>query len=709
MIDTTTRGIRRYMAWWMVFTLAAVALATERIDRQALVSRHNVKLSAPDIVAPLSVGNGRFCFTADITGLQTFADAYTKGIPLATMADWAWHSFPNPEGYKLEDTLVDLDSGGRMVSYPINTRVPAAQWLRSNPHRFSLARIGLALRKTDNAPLQLADIHNADQQLDLWQGLLSSRFELNGKPVFVQTCCAPDMDAVAVRIESPLLDDRALGVSVAFPYPLGEWGKLVDDWSKPDRHITEVVERRPNLLIVKRTLDEMVYYGAIQASANAKIEPGESHQFTITSTRPGDALELVFSFSDEPIVGREQTFASIRVATAAFWPSYWQRGGAIDLSQSRDPRWRELERRIVLSQYLTAIQSRGGYPPQETGLTCNSWHGKFHLEMHWWHTVHFALWGRPEVLEHQMQWYLKTLPIMRETARRQGYTGVRWGKMLGPDGREAPSPIGPLLIWQQPHPIYYAELMYRLRHDRQTLEKYAALVEQSAQFMADFVRWDAAAERYVLGPPLIPAQEKYDYRTTLNPTFELCYWQWGLEMAQQWRQRLGKEREPRWDRILANLSALPKRDGIYTAIAIPPFTETVDHPSMLAALGMLPPTPLVDEPTMRRTARWVFENWQWNRAWGWDFPMLAMTAARCGDPKLAVDALFIDTPKNRYLPNGHNYQSDELILYLSSSGGLLSATAMMAAGWDGCPARPAPGFPDDGSWTVLWEGLEKMP
>jgi hypothetical protein len=32
---------------------------------------------------------------------------------------------------------------------------------------------------------------------------------------------------------------------------------------------------------------------------------------------------------------------------------------------------------------------------------------------------------------------------------------------------------------------------------------------------------------------------------------------------------------------------------------------------------------------------------------------------------------------------------------------------MMAAGWDGGPERHAPGFPDDGSWVVNWQGLNK--
>jgi hypothetical protein len=37
---------------------------------------------------PLSVGNGEFAFTADITGLQTFAEEYGRGMPLGTMAQW---------------------------------------------------------------------------------------------------------------------------------------------------------------------------------------------------------------------------------------------------------------------------------------------------------------------------------------------------------------------------------------------------------------------------------------------------------------------------------------------------------------------------------------------------------------------------------------------------------------------------------------------
>ena len=118
----------------------AAGASGQSIDRQALVTRHNIELRQADPLAPLSLGNGRFCFTADVTGLQTFEEDYAKGIPLGTMADWAWHSFPNPEGFRLDQAMVMVETRGRQVTYPIREDGPAAQWLRANPHRYSIDR-----------------------------------------------------------------------------------------------------------------------------------------------------------------------------------------------------------------------------------------------------------------------------------------------------------------------------------------------------------------------------------------------------------------------------------------------------------------------------------------------------------------------------------------------------------------------------------------
>ena len=370
-----------------------------------------------------------------------------------------------------------------------------------------------------------------------------------------------------------------------------------------------------------------------------------------------------------------------------------------------------LERRIVLSQYLTAIQCCGSTPPAETGLTCNSWYGKFHLEMHWWHAAHFALWGRLPLLQRSLAWYRAILPQARATALRQGYRGARWPKQTSPDGAETPSSIGPLLIWQQPHPLLYAEYCWRDAPTRATLDEHAEVVEATADFMASFAHLDPATGTFVLGPPLIPAQENHDPFVTRNPTFELAYWAFGLQLAQTWRERLGLARKPLWDDVIRRLAPLPVGDGVYLAHERCPETYTrfnIDHPSMLAAWGMIP-GPNVDRAVMARTLDRVATAWRWDATWGWDGPLAAMTAARLGRPAQAVDLLMMDTPRNRYAANGHCFQFDGLPLYLPANGALLAAVAMMAAGWDGGPAATAPGFPSDGSWTVRHEGLHPGP
>jgi hypothetical protein len=69
----------------------------------------------------------------------------------------------------------------------------------------------------------------------------------------------------------------------------------------------------------------------------------------------------------------------------------------------------------------------------------------------------------------------------------------------------------------------------------------------------------------------------------------------------------------------------------------------------------------------------------------------------------------MNVQKNTYLNNGCNYQDERLPIYLSGNGGLLTAIAMMAAGWDGVSNVHAPGFPKNGNWVVKYEGLSPLP
>jgi hypothetical protein len=645
------------------------------IGRRAVVERHNPMVHAIDPRSPLSVGNGEFAFTADPTGLQTFSGLYEQAMPLCTQSQWGWHTAGSPKG---ELRLTPYETHGRKVGYPTRSEGQRElfDWLRENPHRLHLGRIAFAI----GSPGEISDI---EQTLDLWTGTLRSGFRYGGREVRVETCCHPALDMLAVSVTGAL--------PAVFEFPYGSGAMNAADWSHPEKHTTREMAAAPDRLDLERELDRDRYYVAIGWQSAAAMKREGPHRWVLTPE--GGRLQFVCRFSRSsggPLPSASETMAAAR----EHWERFWSYGGAIDLGAVNDRRAAELERRIVLSQYLTAIQCAGSLPPQETGLTCNSWYGKFHLEMHFWHAAHFTRWGRAPLLERSLGWYRAILPSAREKARSQGYAGARWPKMTAPDGRDSPSPIGPLLIWQQPHPITMAEMCYLANPRREWLERYGDVVFESAEFMAAFAYLDG--DRYVLGPPVIPAQENHPPNETWNPTFELQYWADALETAQRWRGRLKMPRNPRWDAVRKRLSALPVKDGVYLAHENCPQTFTErnrDHPSMLGALGVLSGS-MTDRETMRRTLKKVFAEWRWADTWGWDFPMVAMTAASLGEKSLAMDALLMDTPKNTWLPNGHNWQRANLPLYLPGNGGLLLAVAHIAR---------LQAFPE--GWRVKWERL----
>lgn len=687
--------------------------AEAKINRKALLQRNSPIVHGFDSLSSLSVGNGGFAVTVDATGLQTFPTHYSKGVPLGTQSDWGWHSFANPKRYTPEDAYRDYDFGrGRMEPYSVQFNEPgrqqdAANWLRINPHRLHLGVVGFELPST----VTFDDFADVTQTLLLGSGIIDSRYTLQGVPVHVQTVCHPERDLLAARVKA----GQPMPIRLHFPYPTGEHADDACDWDADSKHHTTLVSRRNNLAVFRRTIDATIYYVVVQWQGDVLIAQPSANCFVLTPSTGDFAFSCEFlptyttTFTDYLL----PTFGEAATASATAWAKFWNEGGVVDFSACTDPRAPELERRVVLSQYLMAIQAAGDTPPQETGLTYNSWYGKFHLEMIWWHQSHFPLWGHADKLHHTLSWYEKARPMARSIAERQGYKGVRWMKMTDPSAAEAPSKVGSFLIWQQPHLIYLAELVYRANPTKEVLDKYFKLVQETAEFMYSFADYDEQEGRYIL-KGIIPAQETLRAAETINPPLELSAWHYGLSTAQLWRERMGMRRIPEWDRLLAKLSPLTADEqGRYLAAetATDSYTNTrylTDHPAVLGALGMYPESHLVDKATMSRTLHALWDLWGWDTSWGWDYPMTAMCAARLGEPQKAVDALLMPETKNTYLPNGHNYQSPRLRLYLPGNGGLLTAVAMMCAGWDGCDT-PNPGFPADGTWNVRWEGLQEMP
>ncbi|MTV38961.1 hypothetical protein GM676_15395 [Duganella radicis] len=703
-------NMRRVTALALILISSAALAGTAPIDRKSLVERHNPQLNGIDPWAPLSVGNGQFCFTADVTGLQTFPEHYGRqGIALETQARWSWHEDPNPNGYKLADANRDYTAHGQTVGYPTIMDGPAATWLRTNPHVWPLGQ--LSLRRGDGSALALADIRDIDQKLDMWKGVLTSRYTIDGQPVSVITAVSPQRDTLAVRIQSPLLASGKLKVQLALPrgYDMSVKYNPPLDWSQPASHITRITARGAHVLALEHRRDTARYAAAVQSAQAMSVSQSAPHTFRL-APRHGAALDFTLSYAAASL-GAAPDAAQVIAHSAAHWQAFWRSGAAIDFTGSTDPRAAELERRVVLSQYLTAIQFGGDFPPQESGLTTTTWYGKNHTEMIWWHTAHFALWGRPQYLENALRWYRMTLPVARQIAAGRGLKGARWPKMTSPQGRESPGG-NPLIAWNQPHVIHLAELLYRSEPTPQTLERYRELVFATADAMASMLHWDG--QRYVLGPPLWIAQEIYDPATSMNPGYELSYWATGLALAQQWRARLGLPPDADWEKKLHQLSALPQKDGKYVALESMPDTwdnpaSRHDHPSFLMSLGQLPGAG-VDRAVMRRTLDAVLSDWDFKtKIWGWDYPMIAMTAARLDAPQQAVDVLLKnDGPNNAYTAAGHNPNTD-LPVYLPGNSSLLAAVAMMAGGWDGAPRRATPGFPQDGRWVVRAEGFQPLP
>ena len=679
----------------------------EPIDREAVVKRHRVCTTGTLLKSPAQVGNGKFAFGMDITGLQTF-------VPFNTLSDWSWHSFPLPEGMRAEDYRpVAVETHGKKIAYELRNpdQPELSEWLTKNPHRYNLGRIGFRLLREDGTEAREIDLGNARQEIDLWTGVVYSRFELNRKEVKVRTVCHPDKDMIGVSIESELLNDGNMSIYLDFPYPDGRYFKhYIGRYDTISGHTSTFEKLAPNSVRITRTMDDTHYYATLDWTGPATFsrESEKAHTFLL-QPRHTSTFSFTCCFSPEPIADVTESVASIERKSAASWEKYWRSGAAVDLSGSKDPRWLELERRIVLSQYLMRANESGLFPPQESGLVNNGWFGRFHFEMIWWHGVHYGLWNRMECFDNYLNVYKDFMPKALERAKSEGRSGARWPKCTGNFNREWPGSAHAYLIWHEPHPIYFVEMQYRQKPAPETLEKWKDVVLNTADYMADYFFYDKKTKQYVLGPPVVVVSENTDPLQTINPIFELGYFRYGLRTALEWADRLGlsEKRTKKWKEVLSKMAPLPVADGVYTTYeGIPDMWTkyTYEHPALTGVYGMLPGDG-VDLPTFKHTLEKVCKEWQFNRIWGWDFPMLAMAAARTGQPALAIDMLM--HPSAGFQFDEHGLATGGPFPYFPSNGALLTAVAMMCGGWDGSEGE-APGFPKDGSWTVRYEGFVPM-
>jgi hypothetical protein len=244
-----------------------------------------------------------------------------------------------------------------------------------------------------------------------------------------------------------------------------------------------------------------------------------------------------------------------------------------------------------------------------------------------------------------------------------------------------------MLIWQQPHPFYFAELEYKAFPNKATLAKWSRVLEETANFMVSFAFWNESSGVFDLGPPLHGMGENSNASNTLNPPFELAYWRFGLDIAAKWFGRQNRVVPEKITKVYRNLAPFPIQNRTYVSFEgvhqmWSDRRMTYDHPAAIGINGFLPPDERVDKQVFNNTLNAVLQTWNLTKSYGWDFPMLAMAKLRVGDVKTAVDLLldlnfaFDDVG----MPQGGSRARTP---YFPSSSGLLMATAMLADGWEG--------------------------
>ncbi|KAF2626099.1 hypothetical protein BU25DRAFT_449453 [Macroventuria anomochaeta] len=674
------------------------------IDRKSIVQQYNLKLSQSHPYSPIQVGNGRFAFGADVTGLQTF-------LPHNTLSSWGWHnsSLPTTPNQTLPEdyTGVDWWTHDRLVNYeqPNPTQKDISQWMIANPHRINLGRIGLWF---DGHNITEQSLGGKTQSLDLWTGVISSSFILNGEKVNVTTVVSPETDTVAVKISSKLLTQGNLGVIFDFPYATGKNKfdtPFVGLFNATSNHTTRL-SASDGRAVITHTLDATTYVADIAWEGNATLArlSKEEHKYVLKTAQQAETMSFTATYAQHAGNTTCTSVEDVLKTSTAWWADYWSSGAFISLPTVTNSSANELQRRIILSQYLLAVNGAGKDPAQESGLVNNGWYGKFHLEMVFWHLAHWVFWSKWDLYNRSIGVYDRFLMSSFDRAKKQRYDGARLGKMSDPSGRSAPGEINSLLIWQQPHPMYFAEMEYRTFPTAATLRKWDHILGPLADFMASYAFYNTSTHVYDLGPPMYPVSENTPPNATVNPIFELAYWRFGLAVASAWQVRQNKSVPEKWTHVHDNLAPFPVENDTYVTYegirdmwTTPEYTE--DHPGLLGIYGWLPPEPRFNLTIFENTIAKVHETWNFPFSYGWDFPLLAITEARRGDAERAVKWL-LDV----------NNEFDELGMpvggtrvptpYFPSAAGLLLAVGMMAGGWDG---REGMVWPE--GWRVEAEGF----
>lgn len=152
---------------------------------------------------------------------------------------------------------------------------------------------GFRLLKADGNAAAECDLRNVSQETDLWTGIVTSRFSLEGHPVEVRTACHPDRDAVGVEVASPLLKQGRLQLFLDFPYADDRYiTEYVGDYDRPERHVSRLTAQNDTTALIQRTMDSVTYNVALHwndPSARLDAPQTGAHRFLYAPATAADS------------------------------------------------------------------------------------------------------------------------------------------------------------------------------------------------------------------------------------------------------------------------------------------------------------------------------------------------------------------------------------------------------------------------------------
>ena len=615
-------------------------------------------------------------------GLQTFADALREDHPARhAVAVGLAHGAEPGNGWTIDTFgFKEFDSHGRMVGYADipGERTPEISWLRANPHRLHLGRIGFSLTRADGSPRHASRSHRhpADAR---------SLERRHHEPLPPRRGTGRRRDGVpsdARRGRRPgdlSRLSRTGRVTIDVPVPLrhraGHGGGLdaarrAHDRAHPSRVRTKPASRAGSTRTPTMRVCPLV------AGRNAVRAPGRTPTSSTAgpgapdgsdSRRPspphaiGGAGAVVRRRAHcraralEPILVHRRRHRSLRQRRPA-------------LARTRAPHravavpdGHPVRRPVPPAGNRADLQQLGGQVPPRDALVARG-------------AVRAV--GPPAAARAQPR-LLRGHPA--EGPRHRRAPGVR-GRALAeddePDGRRVAVErrAVPRLAAAAPDLLRGAGAPRDAGRARRSSGT-AQVVFDTAEFMASFPAWDADSAGASCSARRCSARRRpipKDRTQQLHLRAELL----GVGAAD--RAGVARAARPaargRGGTACCSGSRRPRSPTASTCSPRPRPTPTRTRAGRRTTRRSSPRSACCRArastgPRWSAPSTWIWTHWDWPTTWGWDYPMMAMTAARLGKPDLAVDALLMDTPKNVYRANGHNHQRPGLTIYLPGNGG----------------------------------------